>query len=275
MTIQEQVEKLAIEIQETLELDELESRIYLTLLRTGPITGSALAKDLNIDRARTYRSIERLMDRKIVSTTISTPKLCIPIEPEIALKLALERKKSEIIKIKKSEETFVDKITSVRCCPNQGTAVPTFTVIQGRNNIYSDIAQMIENCFETIFITTTVEDVAKMYLSVIPEKIKICEEKGGQVKLLVETDDTEMISYVKRFNATETRVCKISSKGRIVVQNDKQLIMSDSSQKSSNSETDFSISTNSKDMISHLDDHCRLLWKNAKPLESVLHTKNL
>ena len=275
MTVQEQVEKLAIEIQETLELDELESRLYLTLLRTGPITGSALAKDLNIDRARTYRSIERLTDRKIISTTISTPKLCIPIEPEIALKLALERKTSEIMKIKKSEGTIVENITSIRFCPNQGTSIPTFTVIQGRNNIYSDIAQMIENCNDTLYIVTTLEDISKMYLSVIPEKIKTCEEIGGKVMLLVKIDDMEMISFVKRFNATETRVCKISSTGRIVVQKNKQLIMSDSGPESSNSETDFSISTNAQDMISHLDDHCRLLWKNAKPLESVLQTKIL
>jgi hypothetical protein len=92
--------------------------------------------------------------------------------------------------------------------------------------------------------------------------------------LLVEIDDIEMISFVKRFNATETRVCKLPSKGRVAVQKDKQLVMSDSSQSSSNSETDFSLSTNAKDMISNLDNLCRLLWKSAKPLETVTAKKN-
>ena len=93
--------------------------------------------------------------------------------------------------------------------------------------------------------------------------------------LLVEIEDIEMISFVKRFNATEIRMCKLASKGRIAVQKDKQLIMSDSSQTTTNSETDFSISTNSIDMISHIDNLCRLLWKSAKPLEMSSHTKNL
>jgi len=83
----------------------------------------------------------------------------------------------------------------------------------------------------------------------------------------------EMISFVKRFNATETRVCRLTSKGRIIVQKDKQLIMSDSSQTKTNSDTDFSISTNSKDRISHIDNLCKLLWKSAKPLEMTSHTK--
>ena len=264
MPAQEQVEKLVTELQETLDLDELESKIYLSLLRTGPITASALAKDQNIDRARMYRTVDKLVDRNIISTTLSSPKLCIPVEPEKALKLALEKKEEEIRKIKKTGEVIVDKINS-EISTYQETNIPTLRIIQGRTNIYSDIAQMIENCTGTAYIVTTLEDISKMYHSTIPEKIKTCEKKGGKVMLLVDIDDVEMISFVKRFNATETRVCKLPSKGRMVVQKDKQMIMSDSSQSSSNSETDFSLSTNAKDMISNIENLCSLLWKSAKP----------
>ena len=273
MSAQEQVEKLAIELEETLDFDELESKIYLSLLRTGPITASALAKDLNIDRARMYRTVDKLVDRNIISTTLSSPKLCIAVEPEKALRLALEKKEEEIKKIKKSGETIIDKINS-EISTNQGTNIPTLRIIQGRANIYSDIAQMIENCTETVFIATTLEDISKMYHSMIPEKIKICEKNGGKVVLLVEIENIEMISFVKRFNATETRVCKLPSKGRIVVLKEKQMIMSDSTQTASNSESDFSLSTNAKDMVSNIDNLCRLLWKSGKPLETVYAKKN-
>jgi len=273
MTAQEQVEKLAIELKETLDFDELESKIYLSLLRTGPITASALAKDLNIDRARMYRTVDKLVDRNIISTTLSSPKLCIAVEPEKALRLALEKKEEEIKKIKKSGEAIVDKINS-EISTNQGTNIPTLRIIQGRANIYSDIAQMIENCTDTVFIATTLEDISKMYHSMIPEKIKICEKNGGKVALLVEIENIEMISFVKRFNATETRVCRLPSKGRIVVLKEKQMIMSDSTQTDSNSESDFSLSTNAKDMVSNIDNLCRLLWKSGKPLKTVDAKKN-
>ncbi|MFB5607965.1 MAG: TrmB family transcriptional regulator [Candidatus Nitrosomaritimum yanchengensis] len=268
MSAQEQVEKLAIELKETLDLDELESKIYLSLLRTGPITASALAKDLNIDRARMYRTVDKLVDRNIISTTLSSPKLCIAVEPEKALKIALEKKEEEIKKIKKSGEAIVDKINS-EITTNQGTNIPTLRIVQGRSNIYTDIGQMIENCTDTIYLATTLEDISKMYHSIIPEKIKICEKNGGKVLLLVEVDDMEMISFVKRFNATETKVCKLPSKGRIAVRKDKQMIMSDSSQASSNSDTDFSLSTNAKDMINNIENLCRLLWKSSKPIETA------
>jgi len=266
MSAQEQVEKIAVELKATLDLDDLESKIYLSLLRTGPITASALAKDLNIDRARMYRTVDKLVDRNIISTTLSSPKLCIAVEPQQALKIALERKESELRKIKKSGEAIVNKINN-EIATNQGTNIPTLKIVQGRANIYSDIGQLIESSTSTVYIATTLEDISKMYHSIIPEKIKICEKNGGKVMLLVEVDDIEMISFVKRFGATETRICKLPSKGRIVVQKTKQMIMSDSNQTASNSETDFSLSTNAKDMISNLDNLCQLLWKSAKPLD--------
>jgi sugar-specific transcriptional regulator TrmB len=269
MTIQEHVEKLAFELKEVIGLDDLEAKIYLNLLRIGPITASALAKDLNIDRARMYRTVDKLVDRNIISTTLSSPKLCIAIEPQKALKIALEQKEEELRKIKLSGEAIIDKINN-EISTNQTTNIPTLRIVQGRTNIYSDIGELIENCTGTVYIATTLGDISKMYHSMIPEKIKICEKNGGKVNLLIDIIDKEMIPFVKRFGATETKVCKLPSEGRIAVQKDKHMIMSDSSQTKSNSETDFSLSTNAKDMINNIDSLCEMLWKSAKPLEKVV-----
>ena len=271
MAFQDYVDSLKGELEEILDLDELEVKIYLNLLRTGPITASALAKELDVDRARTYRTVDKLVSRNILSTTLSIPKLCIPVEPKEVLKLALRKKEDEVKKIKKSGQGIIKKITSEITIVD-GVTVPTFRVVQGRANIYSDIAQIIENSSGIIYIVTTLEDISKMYHSTIPEKITVCEKKGGSVRLLVEIDDLQLVEFVKRFSATETRICKLPSKGRMIVQKDKQMIMSDStavSQLSSNSELDFSLCTNSVEMTNNLNRLCELLWKSGEPLETI------
>jgi len=48
MSYQDQMNGIATELEEILELDDLEAKSYLNLLRVGPITASALAKDLNL-----------------------------------------------------------------------------------------------------------------------------------------------------------------------------------------------------------------------------------
>lgn len=269
MAFQDYVDSLKEELEEILDLDELEVKIYLNLLRTGPITASALAKELDVDRARMYRTVDKLVSRNILSTTLSIPKLCIPADPKEALKLALRKKEDEVRKIKKSGNGIIEKINSEIAVTN-GIAIPTFRVIQGRTNIYSDIAQIIEKSSDTTYIVTTIEDISKMYHSSIPEKIKTCENNGGNVRLIVEIDDANLIPFVKRFNATETRTCELPSKGRIIVQKNNQMIMSDSAkstQITSNSDLDFSLCTNSVEMTNNLNRFCEMLWNSSQPLE--------
>jgi len=275
MSYQDQLSGIASELEEILDLDDLEAKVYLNLLRAGPITASALAKELDIDRARMYRTVDKLVSRNIISTTLSSPKLCIAADPQDALKIALRKKEDEVNRIKKGGEAIIEKINS-EITIKQGTNVPTFRVVQGRNNIYADIAQLIENSSDIVYISTTLEDISRMYHSAIPEKIMICEKKGGKVRLLVELDDSKLIPFVKRFNASETKICKLPSKGRMVVQKDKQMIMSDSataSQMSTNSESDFSLCTNSSEMVSNIHSLCSLLWETAQPL-TTLDVKN-
>lgn len=275
MTYQDQISGIASELEEILDLDELEAKVYLNLLRAGPITASALAKELDIDRARMYRTVDKLVSRNIISTTLSSPKLCIAADPQDALKIALRKKEDEVNRIKKGGEAIIEKINN-EITTKQGTNVPTFRVVQGRGNIYADIAQLIENSSDIVYISTTLEDISRMYHSAIPEKIMICEKKGGKVRLLVELDDPKLMPFVKRFNASETKICKLPSKGRMVVQKDKQMIMSDSaaaSQMSTNSESDFSLCTNSSEMVSNIHSLCSLLWETAQPI-TTLDVKN-
>ncbi|MEK0330810.1 MAG: TrmB family transcriptional regulator, partial [Nitrosopumilus sp.] len=165
---------------------------------------------------------------------------------------------------------IMDKIND-QITTNQISKVPTFRVVQGRQNIYADIAQLIENTTDIIYIATTLDDVSKMYHSTIPEKITICEKNGGQVRLLVSMDNPKLAPFVNRFNATETKICKLPSKGRIVVQKDKKMIMSDSAAtfQNSNSDSDFSLCTNSVEMVENIFTLCSFLWDSSKPLKTL------
>ncbi|MFB5625610.1 MAG: TrmB family transcriptional regulator [Nitrosopumilus sp.] len=270
ISYQEQVSGIASELEDVLDLDDLEAKVYLNLLRVGPITASALAKELDIDRARMYRTVDKLVSRNIISTTLSSPKLCIAADPQDALKIALGKKEDEVNKIKKSGEAIIDKINN-EISTNQNSTVPTFRVVQGRQNIYADIANVIENSTGIIYIATTLDDVSRMYHSTIPEKIILCEKNGGKVRLLVDMDDPKLAPFVKRFNATETRIGKLPSKGRMVVQQDRKMIMSDSaaSFQNSNSDSDFSLCTNSSEMVDNIFTLCTFLWDSSKPLKTI------
>jgi len=213
-----------------------------------------------------YRTIEKLINQNIVSSTFSKPKLCIATEPEEVLKMIMQKKEDDLKKLKMTKAEVIKKIKEIVPTTNSKN-LPTFHIIQGSSNIYSEIGKLIENSTDIVYIVTTLKDISKMYHTNIPEKIKTCEKNGGEVRLLTELNDYELMSYIKRMDATETKLSKLASKGRIVVSKDKQMIMSDATMKDQENNyvsSDFAFSTNSYEMVNNIYTLCTLLWKSSK-----------
>jgi sugar-specific transcriptional regulator TrmB len=268
LTSSKNVDGLSLQLSSILGLEEMESHVYLNLLRIGPISASALAKEIDVERTKTYRTIEKLINQNIVSTTFSKPKLCVAAKPEEVLKMILQRREDDLKLLKLSREDLIKKINEM-IPSNHVINMPTFHVVQGRTNIYSNIGKLIENASNDVYIVTSLKDISRMYHTSIPEKIKICEKNGGRVLLLTEINDENLIPFVKRFGATETRIRKVHAKGRMVVEIDKQMIMSDEITKeneNSNVESDYAFSTNSNEMVNNINTLCDFLWKNSKSL---------
>ena len=262
------IEELCQKLSSILDLDEIDAHIYLNLLRMGPVTASALARELHIDRTKAYRTIDKLLNLKIVSTTLSKPKLCVANKPEEVLQAILQKKEGQISKIKNSQNEIIENIRKT-IPTNYESNLPRFHIAQGTAQIYSEIEKIVENATDTVYIITTMKDIAKMYHTTIPEKIQVAEKNGSQVRLLTEISDYDMLNVIQRFGATETKIGKLRSRGRIVVEKNKKMILSDavSDAFTRNVESDFAICTDSAEMISNIYTLCSLLWNSSKPLK--------
>ena len=276
--------ELILQLSTILDLETVEARIYLNLLRLGPVTASSLAKELDVDRTKTYRTIDKLLNMSIVSTTISNPKLCIATKPEEVLKIVLQKKQDEINRVEKIGKDVIKKINKIVPITD-GHYVPTFRTVQGRANIYSHIEKLLEDSLGTIYIVTTTEDILRMYHTAIPEKIKECIRKGGTVRVLTDADDKKFLPLIDRLKPTETRLGKLPSKGRIIVEEGKQMVMSDvmnasdfvnteNSRSTTDSfslgaDSDFALWTNSAEMVNNIFSLCKFLWRTSKPLKHL------
>jgi HTH-type transcriptional regulator, sugar sensing transcriptional regulator len=275
--------ELILQLSSILDLETVEARIYLNLLRLGPVTASALAKELDVDRTKTYRTIDKLLNMSIVSTTISNPKLCIATKPEEVLKIVLQKKQDEINRVEKIGQEVIKKINQIVPITD-GHYVPTFRTVQGRANIYSHIEKLLEDSNKTIYIITTSDDILRMYHTAVPEKIKECIDNGGTVRILTSTEDKKFIPLIERLKPTETRLGKLPSKGRIIVEEGKQMIMSDMMNASDltnmensrnadsfsvGADSDFALWTNSAEMVNNIFSLCKFLWRTSKPLKKL------
>lgn len=248
--------------------EDIDSKVYMGLLQTGPVSVGTLSSRLGIDRGKTYRSLSKLRNLGVVSTTFSNPTLCSAIEPIEALGTILERKQDEIVTMKSLSTKISEDISEiVRNCDMQ--EISSFVIIQGRSNIYSRIGKILQKASGTTYIVAPQEDLMRMYHTTIPERIQLLKENGVEVRILTEVAGQKELAFISRLNPSEIRLGKLPSKSRMVVEEGKQLIMSGSLNGSMdlNDEGDSVMHTNSLEMVNNMYSLCTLLWDKSKTIE--------
>lgn len=262
------------EIIETLAyfgLEDIDSKVYMGLLQTGPVSVGTLSAKLDIDRGKTYRALNRLRNMGVVTTTFSNPTLCSAVPPTEALNTIVERKQDEITTMKNLSQKIVEDI-SVIVRETDVQEISSFIIIQGRSNIYSRVSKLLQKASGVVYIVAPSEDLMRMYHTSIPERIQLLKEEGVQVRILTEVSGEKELSFVHRLDPSEIRIGKLPSKSRMIVEENKQLIMSGALNGSMdlNDETDSVMHTNSLEMVSNMFSLCSLLWNKSKPAEMMV-----
>jgi len=252
-------------------LDKTDATMYLGLLRIGSLTVGKMSTKLEIDRGKAYRSLNKLRDMGLITTTFSNPTICESVPPADALTTVIQRKEDEIVTMQKLSRKIIKDLKELNR-PQNVSEASSISIIQGRSNIYSRTGKLIQDSSKIIYIITTAEDILRMYHTAIPEKIAMCKKNGGTVRVLTDTTNENLLPLISRLKATETRVGKLPSKSRVVVEEEGQLIMSGSIKETMdlNDDNDSILYTNSKEMINNMFSLCQHLWKKAKPVEVLL-----
>lgn len=256
------------------DLEGDDAKTYLGLLRTGEITVGNLSAKLEVDRGKTYRALTKLRNLGLVTTTLSNPTICKAVDPKEAFHGIIQKKQDEIVTMEKlSKQIIVDLEDLKRTTPD--TDVSSFSIIQGRSNIYSRVGKLIQDVNGTVYIVSTIEDIMRMYHTAIPEKINECVKKGCQVKIITDVENKQAMNLIQNLGATETRYGKLPSKGRMIVEKDKQVIMSGSMRGTSDltDDADSIVHTNSTEIVNNIYSLCEHLWKKSKTIELAYQTQ--
>jgi sugar-specific transcriptional regulator TrmB len=246
-----------------------DAKIYLGLLRTGDVTVGSLSAKLDVDRGKTYRALTKLENLGLIINTLSNPKICKAVNPEEALRGIIQKRKDEITTMEKLSSQIITSLEELKRPTPDSSMSASFSIIQGRSNIYTRIGKMVNEATNVVYLVSTVEDIMRMYHTAIPEKIKECRKNGGVIRIITEVENKQAIALIQKLGATETRIGKLPAKGRMVAEKDKQIVMSGSMKGTMdlNDDADSIVHTNSTEIVNNIFSLCEHLWKKSKPLE--------
>lgn len=247
--------------------DETDSLVYLGLVQTGEITVSNLASKLRIDRAKVYRTLNKLRSIGAITTTFTNPVLCKAEDPKIAFSNIIQQKEDEVIMLHKLAKDITRDLKNYKGYEGISEQ-PSFSIIQGRVNIYGKIIKIIQEARDTVYIMTSVEDLLRMYHTAIPDKIKEKTKTGIEIRLTTGMPNEKEMQILNKFNASEIKLGRLPSKGRIILEHGKQVIMSGSitDTMSLNDEMDSVMFTNSYEIVSNIYSLCSHIWETAEPV---------
>jgi sugar-specific transcriptional regulator TrmB len=144
----------------SLGLKQLDAEVYIFLAKRGPIKAKDAAKALKISKQRVYPIIKNLQGKGIVNATLEHPARFSAIPLEKMLDLFVKAKMEEAQRIQQNKDEILSDWHSIAIEETDETPA-RFTVIEGRNYIYSKMRQMIQETKNHLSIVTTIKGLAR------------------------------------------------------------------------------------------------------------------
>jgi sugar-specific transcriptional regulator TrmB len=124
-------------------LSDRESDVYVYLAKTGHQTAARIAKSLRMHKAQVYYNLRRLQQKGIVETTFTTPAQFSAIPLVHILQMHVKTKEEELNQFKQHQLPSVVTAWKSMTHTTQQHRVDAFTVIEGHENTYAKVRQMI------------------------------------------------------------------------------------------------------------------------------------
>jgi sugar-specific transcriptional regulator TrmB len=210
-----------------LGLTEYESRLYLALLRNGPIKASQLSFFSQVPRTKTYYSIKELQRKGLVSITPGKPEIYAPGSPleflmPIVMRLDHDVKDSEHV-VQSLAMTYESSKYVKRSVPKQSDQ---FWQIDGRQSIYNKLTQLMKEASHSISYSTSSAGLIRAY-RVHADALEHAARKGVTVRLLSPVT-TENSGLVKEFSEVVDFKVTQESLASFVCVDSKELVVLDS-----------------------------------------------
>lgn len=186
------VEQLADELS-ALGLEEPEARLYLGLLQTGPAKAAKLRPFFEGSRSSLYRLLDDLVERGLVTKSLTTPTVFEAVEPEELFALVgaeLRRSRDRLERVRERCEPELQALAQTSAEPSRQHR---WRRVEGREAVYGTFHAMVEAAEERIWCASNDPVTFEAHLPVVEEAWEVVgrrvREDGVEARLLLAIGD--------------------------------------------------------------------------------------
>lgn len=207
-----------------LGLSEYESKVYITLVREGTLTGINASKASGVPQGKIYETLYKLMEKGFASVMNAKPKLFKAIDPEIALKQYIKSKKENLEDLEKNLPKRIKQLSSLRTKETDEKV----SIFRGKKNAFTASHYLMDSASKSIDMMFTFEIIQALTKRILLDK----KSKGLKIRILATKTENkplirEILDYgvkVRYYPVQEIRIfIKDGKESNIQILNKKNL----------------------------------------------------
>jgi sugar-specific transcriptional regulator TrmB len=206
-----------------LGLTEYESKVYSTLVLTGPSRVGELSRQSGVPQAKIYGVLDKLIDKNMVEVFGVKPKEFKAISPDVILRELLENKESELKELKVN---LKDLISILKPMDTSSQLIDGIWAVKGKKHTewFSRLISMFEKSEKYMYLITRdftwSSNLAEAFKSAIKRKVQI---RTVAIKEITEDNFYRAEWFSSR--GADIRLFKTKIHPRIIVVDGKEVLM--------------------------------------------------
>jgi HTH-type transcriptional regulator, sugar sensing transcriptional regulator len=177
-----------IEYLKQLELSEVEAKLYLTLLQTGPITVRELAANIDIKRTTAYLYVDQLVERGLILKLVKGSKKLVSADDPKNLQQLVEEKVKHAEEVKQHFPDILKQIS---------TTVPHITDSSEAEIKYYKGKNGVKKIYEDALKTKEIRSYVNLEAirSIFPENFQLFDNAiklNPEIKMLEIVEDSPL-----------------------------------------------------------------------------------
>ena len=259
--------ELVKRIRAYFDLNIYETKVWLALLSKGISSAGEIAEISSVPRSRTYDVLESLEKRGFVIQKLGKPVRYLAVKPEVVIEKLknntmknAEEKIKTLSKLKDTQEyEELKELHKTGFEPIKNHELSTS--IKGRNNLYAQIRDVMENAETSIHLASSAFELnsrQKMFKEIF-DKLK---KRKVDIKIIVSDSEQEAAKLSKKFGL-EIKSKNINA--RFVIADKRELIFTIKPH-STHEDFDYGVWINSEYFTSSLAYMFELAWASNSPL---------
>jgi sugar-specific transcriptional regulator TrmB len=265
-------------------LTRMDARVYILIAKKGPQKAIEVAKNLKTSKPQLYRSLKILESKGLVSATLEHPARFSALSFEKALDLLTKAKmKKALEEAQQIQETKQDILDNWQKISLGGPpdVSEKFMVIEGRDNIYARIQQMITESKSHISTITTVPNLIRAnQFGVFDSGFKHPLKPKIKFRLLTQISEQNvpvMKDFLKEISGAELNFegrnpdLGLKTSPRLIIRDEEEIMLFITSKTDATTGQDnVGLWTNCKDLVQAFTTTFEDNWRNSTDIQQSI-----